>query len=114
MDNSFDSIDRLLEFSLSVAVADQMMQAMNTVIQNMSIPAQQMTWGMPRERQEYYAIYEGHPVGPLSISELRILVERKQIDSDSLVWKTGQKSWSPVREFPEVYKEMLLINRHGI
>ena len=36
--NDFSSIDRLIEFGLSIAVAQQMMNTVNTCIHQMTIP----------------------------------------------------------------------------
>lgn len=42
-DNSFNSIDRLLEFGMSMAVANQMINTMNYAMSNMNIAGQSST-----------------------------------------------------------------------
>ena len=70
MENDFSSIERLMEFGLSMAVAQQMTATMNHAIANMSTPGA----GIPIHNQvEYFVIVDGTQAGPLSESELKQL-----------------------------------------
>ena len=113
--NNFFSIDRLVEFGMSMAVAQQMVNSMNHTIQNMHIPGamnpMQQTGTTPQnlpQPQVFYAIIEGNSVGPLSDAEVIRLIADKRITKDTLVWKPGMKEWQPVEKTPEVLKLVLL------
>lgn len=67
-DNSFFSIDRLVEFGMSAAIAQQMVNSMNVAMAGMNISG-----SMPKDQPAppvYYVALEGKPVGPLNESEL--------------------------------------------
>lgn len=114
MDNDhFFSIDRLVEFGMSLAVSQQMVQMMNHTMQNMYIPGAMA----PMQNQQnnaqtlpniYYAIIEGSSAGPLSESEIIKLISNKQITKDTYVWKPGMTDWQKVESTPEVLKLVLL------
>ena len=79
MDNqSFFSIDRLLEFGLGMGMAQQMVGMMNQYMRSMYVPGsiQSMPKPMP---QIYYVAIDGQQVGPLNDSELSQLVIQKKI-----------------------------------
>ena len=63
--NDFSSIDRLIEFGLSIAVAQQMMNTVNTCIHQMTIPGRS-TRNFPRYPSPhptwYYQSTRKHPV----------------------------------------------------
>lgn len=44
-------------------------------------------------------------MGPLSLEELI----RSNIDSDTLVWKTGMEDWKPAKCFPELHSYIDII-----
>ena len=48
--NSFFSIDRLVEFGMSMAVANQMVQTMNQFMQAMHVPGSDMTISQPLQQ----------------------------------------------------------------
>ena len=47
----------------------------------------------------YYATADGQRLGPLPAGELRALAERGVIGAQTLVWREGQPSWRPLRDF---------------
>lgn len=114
MDNDhFFSIDRLVEFGMSLAVSQQMVQMMNHTMQNMYIPGamapmqnqQNNTQIMPNI---FYVVIDGNSVGPLSESEIIKMISNKQITKDTFVWKPGMTDWQKVESTPEVLKLVLL------
>lgn len=116
--NNFFSIDRLIEFGMSMAVAQQMVQTMNQTMQNMYIPGtmnpmtqaqspQAATMPQPLP-QVFYAIIGGNSVGPLSETEVMKLISSKQITKDTYIWKPGMSEWQTVENTPEVLKLVLL------
>lgn len=106
MDNqSFFSIDRLLEFGMGMAVAQQMVQTMNQTMQTMQMPGQRMP--QPIQRLYYVAI-NGKQVGPLNESELAQMIQQKKICKDSLAWMPGMQGWQPIESVPSILKIVAL------
>ena len=116
--NNFFSIDRLIEFGMSMAVAQQMVQTMNQTMQSMYIPGTMnpMTQAQPSQAtpmpqplpQVFYVVINGNSVGPLSETEVMKLISSKQITKDTYVWKPGMSEWQTVENTPEVLKLVLL------
>ena len=52
---------------------------------------------------------DGNQVGPLTESEMNMLIQNNRVTSDTLVWKTGLSCWVPANQLPEVGK-MLILN----
>ena len=73
-DNSFNSIDRLLEFGMSMAVANQMINTMNYAMSNMNIAGQSSTLSTCPPVIQMYAAIDGKQVGPFSESEIQTLI----------------------------------------
>ena len=106
-DQSFFSVDRLIEFGLSMGIAQQMVGMMNQYMQSMYVPGsiQAMPKPMP---QIYYVAIEGQQVGPLNDSELSQMVYHKQITKDSLGWVPGMSDWKPIEQIPAILKVVAL------
>ncbi len=108
MDNdSFFSIDRLVEFGMGMAMAQQMVGMMNQSMRQMYVPGsiQSMPKPMP---QIYYVAIDGQQVGPLNDSELSQLVAQKQITKDSLGWVPGMYTWKPIEQIPAILRVVAL------
>ena len=77
-DDSFFSINRLVEFGMGMAVAQQMVNTMNNAMTNMHIPGSMnpMQTVIP---QFYYAMIEDKQVGPFSEQELSRLIAEKRL-----------------------------------
>ena len=106
MDNdSFFSIDRLVEFGMSLAVSQQMIQMMNQSMQNMYVPGTMMPASLPNI---IYAVIDGESVGPMTEAEVIRLISNKQITKDTYVWKPGMANWQKMESTPEVLKLVLL------
>lgn len=107
MNNDFSSIDRLLEFGMSLAVAQQMVATMNHAIGNMAVPGA----GAPiQHKVEYFAVIDGAQAGPLTEEQFHDLVERGSITAESLIWHRGLTAWKQVKDVPEAHKWILLSN----
>lgn len=106
MDNSFNSIDRLLEFGLSMTVAQQMIATMNHVMNNMQTPGS----GLPiiKTEPQYYAIVTNSLIGPINEKEINTLTSSGSINEDTLIWKSGMPGWTAAKFIPEVMKYILL------
>ncbi len=106
MDNSqFFSIERLMEFGLSLAVSQQMIQAMNESIRQMYIPGSMAS--MPAPSVIYVAL-DGRAVGPMNDSEFVKLLETHQVTKETLVWMPGMLNWQPLEMVPAALKFVAL------
>ena len=106
-EQSFFSVDRLVEFGLGMGLAQQMVGMMNQYMQSMYVPGsiQSMPKPMP---QTYYVALDGQQVGPLNDSELSQLVIQKKINKDTLSWVPGMISWKPIEQVPAILKVIAL------
>ena len=102
-DNSFYSIDRLIEFGMGMAMAQQMVRVMNETIQTMYVPGsiQSMPAAPP---VTFYVAINGRQVGPISESEFTQLVTTKQVTKDTLAWMPGMLAWKPIEQIPSILK----------
>ena len=106
-DDRFYSIDRLVEFGMSMAVAQQMMQTMNHAMQNFRTQDFQSAL-QPSAPVAYYAMVDSKPAGPFTEQELSVLVKDNKIDKKTFVWKAGLPGWMMAEQMPEVLKLILL------
>lgn len=100
-DNSFFSIDRLVEFGMGMAMVQQMVQMMNQTMQQMQVPGSQMP--APQSATIYVAL-GGQPVGPLAWSDFSRLVTEKKVTKDTLAWMPGMLGWKPIEQVPAILK----------
>jgi len=105
--DSFFSIDRLVEFGMGMAVAQQMVKTMNDAMTNMHIPGT-MNPMQTAPQQFYYAIIEGRQAGPFSEQELVRLINEKKIVKETYIWKQGLVKWEIAEKIPEVLKLVAL------
>lgn len=101
--NSFFSVDRLVEFGLGMAMAQQMVRMMNETMQSMYVPGSAATIQSPMPISIYVGI-DGQVVGPLSESEFSRLVAEKKISCSTLVWTPGMLRWEPLKQVPNLLK----------
>lgn len=107
MNNDFSSIERLMEFGMSLAVAQQMVETMNHAIGNMAVPGA----GAPiAQQREYFVAVDGAQAGPLSEAELSQLIAAGRVNKDTLIWYRGLTAWKRVYDVPEALKLVLLSN----
>lgn len=107
-DQSFFSIDRLVEFGLSMGIAQQMVGMMNQYMQSMYVPGsiQAMPHPIP---SIYYVAIEGQQIGPLNDCELIQLITQKKVNKDTLAWIPGMQTWKPIKQVPEILKVIALV-----
>lgn len=104
MDNSsFYSIDRLVEFGMGMAMAQQMVKVMNETMQTMYIPGSPSTIPSQTPLSIYVGI-DGQTVGPLTESDFSKLVTNKKVSCATLVWMPGMLGWKPVDQVPNILK----------
>jgi hypothetical protein len=107
-ESSFYSMDRLIEFGMSMAVAQQMVQTMNHTMQNMHIPGAGNPMPKPPERV-YYAVLDGKQAGPFSETELARLLGEKKVSKETYVWYPGLREWKTAENVPEIVRLVALM-----
>jgi hypothetical protein len=104
-ENSFYSVDRLIEFGMSMAVAQQMVKSMNDMMANMHIPGS-MNHSRPFEQSNpnniFYAVIDGEQEGPFSEAEFAGLIASQKVVKETYVWKPGMIDWQFAGEIPSV------------
>lgn len=100
-DNSFQPIDRLIEFGLSMAVAQQMTSSFNQIINNAQTPRVPFPGESSRQIEWYYAV-DGNIAGPANEAEVKNLLLHKRINNATMMWKQGMQSWKQAVEIPEI------------
>ena len=109
MDNeSFYSIDRLVEFGMGMAMAQQMVKVMNETMQTMYVPGAPNTISAPQPITFYVAI-NGQQIGPISEREFTQLVIKKQVTKDTLAWMPGMLAWKPIEQIPAILKIIAVV-----
>lgn len=105
-EDSFFSINHLVEFGIGVNVASQMIKMMNESIQQMYTPGADNV--MNHQDELYYAIIDGNQAGPFSNSDVARLITEKKITASTYMWKPGIPSWRPVTEMPDILRIVAL------
>ena len=108
MEDSFFSTDKLVEFGMSMAIANQMANSMNQAMNMTQIPGA----GTPQQRNStetvYYAVIDNQSRGPYSISELSRLINEKKIVKETYVWKPGMQNWELAENVDEILRLVAL------
>lgn len=110
-ENSFYSVDRLVEFGLTLGVATQMANSMNVSLQNMQIPGARNPMqpnSLAEDQRLFYVVLDGKSVGPLTTSEFSRLIAEGRITKETYVWKPGMLDWQLAENVPEVLKLVAL------
>lgn len=97
--NDFDPINRLIEFGLNAAFAQQMILQMNSAMQNMQIPGQNL---QQTTSKEWYIAREGKATGPYYEREIKSLLLNNQLTKEDLIWCTGMAKWDKLINVPEI------------
>jgi hypothetical protein len=105
------SIDRLVEFGMGMAMAQQMVKTMNETMSTMHIPGVQNPIGSPQNtapQRVYYAVFEGKQAGPFSETEIARLIADKKLSKETLVWYPGLDNWKTAENIPEILRLVAL------
>lgn len=106
-DSNFFSMNRLVEFGMGMAVAQQMVKTMNHSMTNMHVPGAMNP--MEKAKQYFfYAMIEGKQAGPFSEQELSVLIADKKVVKETYVWMPSMPSWKMAEQVPEVLKLVAL------
>ena len=106
-ESSFYSIDRLVEFGLSLGIATQMANSMNASLQAMQVPGARNPMRpntLAEDQPLFYVVLGGKSVGPLATSELARLIAEKRVTKETYVWKPGMPDWKLAESVPEVLR----------
>ena len=108
MDNSnFFSINRLVEFGMGLAIAQQMVKTMNQSIETMKVPGSFAT--APQQAPMlFYAVIDDKQMGPLSEQEIAQLIREKKIVNETYMWKFGMQAWEIAEKIPEIVRLVAL------
>jgi hypothetical protein len=106
-EKSFYSIDRLVEFGMSMAIAQQMVQSMNQTMATMRIPGAGNPMPPPPQ-PVYYAVLDGKQVGPFSETELVRLINDRKLSKETYVWRPGLREWQTAENIPEILRLVAL------
>lgn len=109
-DSNFFSVDRLVEFGMGMAMAQQMVNMMNQSMQQMYVPGSIQSMPQPKNQQPqlYYVGINGQQVGPLHESELITMIKNRSVSKDTLAWMPGMPAWKPIEQIPEILKVIAL------
>lgn len=64
-----------------------------------------------KTKEVFYAFIDGRQAGPMSESELKILVKNGSISSSTLVWMPQLEQWTRAQDVPIVNKLLLLAHK---
>ena len=111
-ESSFYSIDRLVEFGLTLGVATQMASSMNESLQAMQVPGARNPMqpnALAEDQPLFYVVLDNKPAGPLLPSELSRLISEGRVTRETYVWKPGMPDWQLAEDIPEVLKLVALV-----
>lgn len=107
MDNSFFAVDKLVEFGLSMAVAQQMIQSMNQSLDHMKVAGPSSIQNSTNQ-EIYYVIIDENQAGPFTEQQMIGLINDKRVTKSSYVWKPGLSNWQLAEKMPEILKLVVL------
>lgn len=107
-EESFFSIDRLIEFGLGMGMAQQMIKIMNETMKSMYVPGSVGTIQTTTQSLPIYVAINGQSTGPYTEAEFSKLVGQGVVNKDTLVWQPGMLAWKPVESVPSVLKIVAL------
>ena len=107
-DDSFYSLDRLVEFGMGMSIAQQMIQTMNTAFANMPQAGALNVSPASTNPPVYFVMLDDRQMGPLHESEILQLINQKRITKDTYVWYPGLSQWGKAMDVPSVLKLVAL------
>mgnify|MGYP001185469389 CR=1 FL=1 len=107
-DNSFFSIDKLVEFGMGMAIAQQMVNTMNKSMTNMHVPGAMNPMDSANKKEFFYAMIDGLQAGPFSDQEITRLISEKKVSKETYIWMPGMNNWKLAEQVPELLKLVAL------
>lgn len=105
-ENGLYSIDRLVEFGLSMGVATQMANSMNVSLSKMTTPGTGSPATVPSLSR--YVVLDGRASGPYTDAELLQLIASGQVTKETYVWEPGMPDWKLAEDVPGVLRLVAL------
>lgn len=106
-DNSFNSIEKLMEFGMSMAIAQQMMQTMNHALNNMqTLNISNSSMPLPSLKL-YFALVNDIPQGPFTENEIKNYILTNKITDETLIWNKELTGWMAAKHVPEINKLLI-------
>lgn len=106
-EKDFFSMDKLVAFGMSTAVAMQMAKSMNQALDSMRIPGAGSPIN-PENETFFYVVKDGKASGPFSKADLSRMIHSREIVKETYVWKPGMKGWELAGNVPEVLELVAL------
>lgn len=106
--DNFFSVDRLVEFGLGMAVAQQMVNSMNHALQNTYTPGAQSPMQQNRIPVSFFAVLDDKRAGPFTESELSRIVSEGKINKKTLLWHAGMPNWVEAENMPDFLRIIAL------
>lgn len=97
-----------MEFGMSMAVANQMINTMNSVMYEMSFAGQNSSLNTLPKQDEYYIIFDDKMCGPMCENELVTLIKNGSLTKDTLCWTTHLTGWTCAKNIPQILKLIIL------
>lgn len=107
MSTDFYSMDKLVEFGMSMAIANQMASSMNHFLNQMQVPGAGQAIPVQNEIV-YYAVLNGKQAGPYSLTEVARLIAEKKIVKETYIWKIGMEKWELAENIEEILRLVAL------
>lgn len=107
-DSDFFSVDKLVEFGLSLAISQQMVASMNQTIKNTVVPGAMNEMQVNAATELFYFAINSQQAGPFSGRETLDLLQQGKVNKDTLAWKPGMSAWKKIEEIPEILKFVAL------
>jgi hypothetical protein len=108
-EKSFYSIDRLVEFGMGMAIAQQMVKTMNETMSTMHVPgAGNPMNGQQQTARVYYAVLDDKQAGPFSEAEIARLIRDKKLSKETYIWYPGLTGWKTAENVPEILRLVAL------
>jgi len=107
-DDSFFSINRLMEFGMSMAVAQQMVNSMNEGMTKMQFPGTSPPGFQSQVSGHYHVMVDGTQAGPFSENEILTMLQVRKIHKETYVWCPGMTNWKMAEQVPEFLRLVAL------
>ncbi len=103
----FFSINRLVDFGVSMAVAQQLVESMNYAMKNSVGPGQKNS-SVGLDESNYYLSLDGKASGPYNHIEVSKLILDGKLTRKSYLWKPGMANWDLAENIPQILKLVAL------
>jgi len=91
--NDFSAMDRLMEFGLGMALAQQMVKTMNMALSDNVVSGSPQAY-RSADQQQFYGVIDNAVGGPWSRQQVQSAMLSGRLGRDSYVWTPGMAQWS--------------------